>query len=95
MDDSELLALLNDLEEERLLSEKRRAKDLPFDIHPVYASTVDDLYLELFKSTYLPSALAPDIIKENNRSIEQQLMSLRFTTNQTPITPTVLIWRRR
>jgi ATP-dependent DNA helicase RecG len=71
-------------QEERMLSEKRRTKNLPFDIQEVPTANRDDLNLELFKNIYLPSALAPDILEENNRSLEQQLMSLRFITSQPP-----------
>src|SRR5437016_4577591 len=35
-------------EEERRLTEKRRAKDLPFDLRPVTSATLDDLDLDLF-----------------------------------------------
>src|SRR5260370_3311441 len=77
-------------QDERLLTERRRAKNLPFDIQEVFTSTIKDLNLELFKDIYLPSALAPDILEQNGRPLEQQLMSLRFITNQEPIIPTVL-----
>jgi len=77
-------------QEERLLAEKRRARDLPFDIQTVSSATIDDLNLEFFKNIYLPLALAPDVIEQNGRSCDQQLMSLRFTTNQIPLTPTLL-----
>src|SRR5579883_465234 len=77
-------------QEERLLTEKRRANTLPFDIQAVPGSVLNDLDLELFKTIYLPSALAPDVLEENNRTLEQQLMSLRFVTAHEPLTPTVL-----
>src|SRR5205807_3316748 len=68
------------IEEERRLSEKRRAGDRPFDLTPVRAASIEDLDLDLFRRIYLPSALAPEIIAQNNRSIEDQLSSVRFTT---------------
>lgn len=77
-------------QEERILTEKRRARDLPFDVHAVTSATIGDLNLDFFRGSYLPSALAPDVIEQNGRTLDQQLMSLRFTTNRTPITPTVL-----
>ncbi|MGC1375736.1 MAG: ATP-binding protein [Anaerolineales bacterium] len=67
-------------DEERRLSEKRRARDLPFDLWPVTDTGLRDLNLDLFHSTYLPSAIAPDILQQNQRTIEQQLASLRFLT---------------
>ncbi len=42
-------------EEERRLAEKRRTKDLPFDIHSVPSAIMDDLDLDLFYQVYLPS----------------------------------------
>ncbi len=82
--------LLATQQEELILAEKRRTKHLPFDIQEVPTSTREDLNLEFFKNLYLPSALAPDILEENHRSIEQQLMSLRFIAAQPPFTPIVL-----
>jgi len=77
-------------QEERHLAEKRRAHDLPFDIRAVSNATLDDLNSTLFKDIYLPAALAPDVLEQNGRSLEQQLMSLRFVTNRLPLVPTVL-----
>jgi ATP-dependent DNA helicase RecG len=65
-------------EEERRLTEKRRARDLPFDIQPVHAATLLDLDIDLFSRSYLPASVAPEVIAENRRSIEQQLASLRL-----------------
>src|SRR5438045_5976045 len=44
------------------LSEKRRAGDRPFDLTAVPAATIADLDLDLFRRSYLPSALAPELI---------------------------------
>jgi len=75
-------------EEEVRLTEKRRGKDLPFDLRPNESATLDDLDLDLFKRTYLPSSVSPDLLDENRRSTEQQLASLRFATATLPPTPT-------
>lgn len=77
-------------EEERRLSEKRRAKDLPFDLRPLESATIDPLDLELFRRDYLPSSLGSEILEENERSTEQQLTSMRFATVGSPPKPTVL-----
>lgn len=53
-------------------------KDSPFDLVPLAFASVEDLDLQLFQLVYLPAALAPEVLEENNRSIEQQLTSLRF-----------------
>lgn len=79
-------------DEERRLSEKRRSRDLPFDITAVFSASLDDLDLDLFCKLYLPAALAPDVLASNNRTVEQQLSALRFATNPgaEPQKPTVL-----
>jgi ATP-dependent DNA helicase RecG len=78
------------LEEERRLTEKRRAKDLPFDIQPVLAATFEDLDLDLFRRVYLPATLPVDILEQNQRSTEQQLAAMRFATVELQPQPTVL-----
>jgi ATP-dependent DNA helicase RecG len=77
-------------EEERRLAEKRRAGDLPFDIEAVQAATLSDLDIDLFEREYLPSALALDILEQNQRTTEQQLASLRFAVGGVHVMPTVL-----
>ncbi len=77
-------------EEERRLTEKRRWKDLPFDLRPFASATLDDLDMDLFRRTYLPSAVSVGVLEQNQRPLEQQLASLRFTTIDAPPVPTVL-----
>ncbi len=77
-------------EEERRLIEKRRAKNLPFDIQPVYFSTLDDIDKELFRQHYLPATLPFDILEANNRTLEQQLGAMRFINTDTPPSATTL-----
>lgn len=67
-------------EEERRLNEKRRAKDLPFDLRSLPSASLDDLDLELFRRVYLPSSVGIEVIEENQRTTEQQLASMRLTT---------------
>lgn len=77
-------------EEERRLTEKRRSKDLPFDVQPVTSATLDDLDLEIFRREYLPAMVPADVLEQNQRSSTQQLASMRFITVELPIHPTVL-----
>jgi ATP-dependent DNA helicase RecG len=76
-------------EEERRLSEKRRAGDLPFDLRKIRAADLNELDLDLFERTYLPAALSADMIEQNQRSVETQLLSLRFAVRNGDIHPTV------
>lgn len=71
-------------EEESRLSGRRRAGDLPFDMRPAHDATLDDLDLAYFEQQYLPSALAPDVIEDNNRTPTERLASLRFLTRSVP-----------
>jgi ATP-dependent DNA helicase RecG len=77
-------------DEERQLNEKRRARDLPFDLRPMASATIDDLDLRLFEGTYLSAAVATEVVAQNNRTIEQKLTSLRFATVNELHTPTVV-----
>ena len=77
-------------DDERRLSEKRRARDVPFDLQPVWTARLEDLDLELFRRIYLPSAVTLDILEENARPIDLQLLSLRFITTGDSQIPTVL-----
>lgn len=75
---------LASIEEERRLSERRRAHDLAFDHRPVMEANIADLNLAYFKHEYLPQAIAPEILEQNARPIEHQLQALRFTTHAFP-----------
>ena len=77
-------------EEERRLTEKRRAGDLPFDLRPFVSAQISDLDLDGFQREYLVSALAPDVLEENQRSLMQKLTSLRFATPEPDSHPTSL-----
>jgi ATP-dependent DNA helicase RecG len=67
-------------EEEARLAERRRAGDLPFDSRPLPSAGIDDLDLALFEHTYLPAALAPEVLAANDRSVQHQLAALRFAS---------------
>lgn len=77
-------------EEERRLAEKRRSRDLPFDISPVKTAAISDLDLDMFERVYLPSSVAHDVLEQNRRSPGNQLASLRFITADGSDIPTVL-----
>lgn len=72
------------IDEERRLSEKRRYKDPSFDLWGVPSANLSDLDLEFFRTTFLPSMVAPEIIDSNHRSIEHQLQSLHFLRLEFP-----------
>lgn len=77
-------------EEERRLNEKRRSRDLPFDLHPVSVASIGDLDKNLFQREYLTAAVPPDVLDQNERDVEQQLASMRFVSVDEPHVPTVV-----
>ncbi len=81
-------ALANE-QEERILNEKRRYKNLPFDLYPVPTATVEDFSRVLFEAEYLPQAFAEDVLAENNRSYAERLASCRMIVSPEEPTPTV------
>lgn len=65
-------------QEERILVERRTASQRSFDARPCVGATMDDLVASLFLTAYLPAAVAPEVIDENNRDLHEQMASLRF-----------------
>ena len=61
-----------------MLSERRRAADLPFDMRPAAGVTIEDLDLDFARRHYLPNAIAAAVLEKNERSLEHQLRSLRL-----------------
>jgi len=72
------------------LNEKRRFKDLSPDIRPINDASLRDIDELLFRRTYLPSALDREVIEQNHRSLEHQLIAVKFAHPGPPIHPTVL-----
>lgn len=63
--------------DERRLMERRAHLAKTFDARPCMEAGLDDLVLQLFEG-YRQSAVAKEVLAENQRSIEDQLASLRF-----------------
>lgn len=77
-------------QEERILNEKRRYKNIPYDIWPVQGAVLKDLSRVMFEEEYLPRAFAADILEENGRSYEERLASCRMIISPEAPIPTVL-----
>jgi ATP-dependent DNA helicase RecG len=77
-------------QEERVLNERRRHHDLPFDLHTLPAAAIQDLNKSEFEAEYLPRAFARDVIEANDRSYEERLASCRMIVAADEPTPTVL-----
>jgi ATP-dependent DNA helicase RecG len=77
-------------QDERILNEKRRYRDKPFDIHPMPSATLSDLNLPYFELEYLPQAFDREALAANDRSIEERLAATKMITAIDDATPTVL-----
>jgi ATP-dependent DNA helicase RecG len=65
-------------EEERRLVEKRRGRDLPFDVQENASASEDDLHLDLFEKEYLTRAVDEETLLKNSRSRRDQMKALHF-----------------
>lgn len=65
-------------EEERRLTERGIAGVHTFDRSPCIGAKTDDLLADVFTTEYLPSAVSRNTIAENQRTIEEQMTSLRL-----------------
>ena len=77
-------------QDERTLAERRRSKDLPFELQPVRGSKLGDLDRSIFENEYLPSAFAPEVLEQNGRTYPEKLAALRMVHAATDPIPTVL-----
>jgi len=77
-------------QEERILNEKRRYRDIPFDVQPLPTCDLSALSRVLFEQEYLPNALAPDVLTANERSYEQKLASCHMIASVDDPTPTIM-----
>ncbi len=77
-------------QDERILNEKRRYGDRPFDLYPIPAAGVSDLNLALFSYEYLPKAFSTEILEANERSLNEQLAATKMITTVDDPTATVL-----
>lgn len=86
----ELLRGLATTQDERILNERRRHRDRPFDVQPVPSAAITDLDRNRFEREYLPAAVAPDVLAANDRTTEERLASLKMVTASDTPTPTVV-----
>lgn len=77
-------------QDERILNERRRHRDRPFDVQAVPDATLDDLDRLRFEQEYLPSVVARDVLAANERSHEQRLAATKMIAGEAEASPTVL-----
>jgi len=77
-------------QDERILNERRRHRDRPYDVQPVHESVMGELDRLRFEQEYLPSLVARDVLDANERSYEQKLAATKMVLSDSEPTPTVL-----
>ena len=77
-------------QDERILNEKRRHGDTPFDAQPIPTATLDDLDLRRFEFLYLPEAFSADVLAKNDRTVQERLAATKMILSADEPTPTVL-----
>lgn len=77
-------------QDERILNEKRRYRDIPFDVYPIPSATLKDLDLTQFEREYLTQAFAREILEANDRSLEEQMAATKMIASVDDPTPTIL-----
>ncbi|MGH9840744.1 MAG: ATP-binding protein [Blastocatellia bacterium] len=77
-------------QDERILNEKRRHRDRPFDVQPATSATLADLDQRFFEEDYLPAAFAPEILEANDRSFAQRMAATKMIVSEDVPTPTIL-----
>ena len=77
--------------DEHVLAEKRRLRDAPFELRPFPAASMEkDLDLQYFEKKYLPALVPPEVLAENDRSLEQRLAASKMIAGADDPTPTAL-----
>lgn len=78
-------------DDERILTEKRRSANAPFDQRSVQGVTYDDVSLEDFQRDYLPAAVDRLTLQQNERTVEHQLRAQRLAGPDGLPNPTALL----
>lgn len=77
-------------QDERILNEKRRSLDVPFDIRPLRSAKDSDLNQLIFEKEYLPKAFSADVLEANERRLHERMAVTKMITSPDEPTPTVL-----
>lgn len=78
------------VQDERLLNERRRHGNSPFDLERIPSAGLSDLNLTQFENEYLPQAFAPDVLDANERSAQERLAAVKMIIAADDPTPTLL-----
>jgi ATP-dependent DNA helicase RecG len=76
-------------QDERILNEKRRARDRSFDTQPIRGCPLSELNQVAFEQEFLPRAVAADVLAANERNCEERLAVTGMIASVDDPTPTV------
>ena len=77
-------------QDERILNERRRHGDAPFDAQPLVTAAVGDLDVRRFEEDYLPRAVDRAVLEGNDRSLAERLAATKMVVAaEDDPTPTV------
>ena len=79
-----------DAQDERILNERRRYGERPFDLCPISSSNISDLNIALFTYEYLPQAVSQEILEQNERTLDEQLAATKMIASVDEPIPTIL-----
>ena len=65
-------------QDERMLNEKRRYGDRPFDLQSIPTTGLSDLNLTHFQNEYLTAAFSDEVLATNDRSLYEQLAATKM-----------------
>ena len=77
-------------QDERILNEKRRYGDRPFDLQPIPTTGLSDLNLTQFENEYLTAAFSDELLAANDRSLYEQLAATKMIADADQPTATML-----
>ena len=77
-------------QDERILNERRRHGDIPFDVRPVRSASLTDLDLPRFQYLYLPNAFDATVLAANDRTVEERLAATKMVVAADDPVPTTL-----
>ena len=77
-------------QDERILNEKRRYGDRPFDLQPIPTAGLSDLNLTQFENEYLTAAFSDELLAANDRSLYEQLAATKMIAAADEPTATML-----
>jgi ATP-dependent DNA helicase RecG len=80
---------LANAQDERILNERRRFRDVPFDIRPLPSCPLNEIDRLVFEE-YLRQAFAADVLEANDRSYLERLAACRMIHSLDLSEPTVL-----